>query len=59
MTPIKITQIGLQLSRPDLEQICIDCAKLVGLGRQSQPVEETLATVSEFAFIRDDRFGKP
>ena len=55
---MKITQIELGLSQSDLEQICTDCARLVGLGRQSQPVEETLAAVSEFVFIRDDRFGE-
>jgi hypothetical protein len=55
---MKITQIDLQLPRPELEQVCKDCARLVGPGRQSQPVEQTLAAVSDFVFIRDERFGE-
>ena len=53
---MKITQIELQLPQPELELICTDCARLVG--PQSQPIEETLAAVSEFMFIKDERFGK-
>jgi hypothetical protein len=49
--------VGLcRIPLPTLETICTDCARLVGpLGR---PVEETLAAVSEFIFIKEDRFGE-
>ena len=53
---MKITQIDLRLPRPELENTCTDCARLVG--PQCQPVEEILAAVSEFVFIKDERFGE-
>lgn len=50
-----IRLVGLcRLPLPTLEGICTDCARLVGPA--GQPVEETLAAVSEFVFVKDECF---
>jgi len=52
---MKIELDGLRhLQRPTLEKICTDCARLVG--PQGKPVEDVLATVSGFRFMKDERF---
>ncbi|MGD0383026.1 MAG: hypothetical protein ABSA77_05850 [Thermoguttaceae bacterium] len=53
---MEIQRVGLGIPLPTLERICMDCASLVG--PQGQPIEEVLASVSEFIFVQKDRFGQ-